>query len=266
MNTKRLAKAGALSASILALSTAAACGSTPAQPASPPAATTPAVPIQQPTTTPSTATPTQKPTPTTTPSLPIPMPMPPWHTPSPWQPARIVLSRVAYAWHWPNDVARPGGVTHPAAVPPVPELIRIGAGDHPAEPGEHAYNRITFAFTTGFPSYRFQFVDRLIADPIGNTVPLAGDGVLQIVFNVAQAHTASGASTIVWQPSRHLGLDRMVDYARSGDFEGHLSYGVGIDAPVAHANPQFAVRAYEVESVTPGGRHLYTVAIDVDAS
>jgi len=32
------------------------------------------------------------------------------------------------------------------------------------------------------------------------------------------------------------------------------------------ANPQFAVRAYEVETVTLSGQHRYTVAIDIDAT
>ena len=58
----------------------------------------------------------------------------------------------------------------------------------------------------------------------------------------------------------------MASYARGGDFEGVLTYGIGITGPVLHSNPQFAVRAYEVETVTASGQHRYTVAIDVDAS
>jgi hypothetical protein len=58
----------------------------------------------------------------------------------------------------------------------------------------------------------------------------------------------------------------MADYALGGDFEGVLTYGIGISQPVGHANPQFPVRAYEMETVTVGGQHRYTVAIDVDAS
>jgi hypothetical protein len=58
----------------------------------------------------------------------------------------------------------------------------------------------------------------------------------------------------------------MADYAQGGDFEGVLTYGIGITQPVEHSNPQFPVRAYEVETVTASGPHLYTVAIDVDGT
>jgi hypothetical protein len=58
----------------------------------------------------------------------------------------------------------------------------------------------------------------------------------------------------------------MAGYAQGGDFEGVLTYGIGITRPVPHSNPQLAVRAYEVETVTAGGQHRYTVAIDIDAT
>ncbi len=179
---------------------------------------------------------------------------------------RTVSSRVAYAWAWPGAA---GGVrvSHTYAVSPVPELVRIGVGDHLRDPGERPFNRISFTFTTAFPSYRFGYALELTADPSGKPVPLAGMDVLSIVFTQAQAHTVDGAdSSIASQPARPLHLTRMVDYAQVGDFEGVLSYGVGVARPFWHSNPQFAVRAYEVETVTAGGQHLYTVAIDVDAT
>ncbi len=55
-------------------------------------------------------------------------------------------------------------------------------------------------------------------------------------------------------------------YAQGGDFEGVLTYGIGIRWPVAHSNPQIPVRTYEVETFTASGQHRYTVAIDIDAS
>ncbi|HEU5426614.1 MAG TPA: hypothetical protein VFU74_07070 [Actinocrinis sp.] len=259
MNITRLTSAAVASAFVLTLATVSACGSgsggpttsgsAPSAPmTSAPAQTSPTGPSATPTPTPSRTTPAPRPT-TSAPASP-----------------RTVVSRVTYAWHWPNDPAKPGSVTHRQSVPPVPELIRIGAGDHPATHGERAFNRMSFTFTAGFPSYHFEFVDHLVADGSGKTVPLAGDGVLRIVFNTAQAHTASGASSVLQQPSRHLGLSRMVDYANAGDFEGYVTYGIGVEQPIEHSNPQFAVRAYEVETVTPSGQHQYTIALDIDAS
>jgi len=187
-------------------------------------------------------------------------------TASPSASSPVLSFRLAYPWHWPNDTAMPGRVTHASAVPPVPELIQIRVGSHPAASGDRAYDRISFNFTDGFPSYRIEFAGQLVSDPGGKVIPLGGQGVLHIVFAGAQAHTADGTkSSIISQPSSVIGFQRMTDYAQAGDFEGVLSYGIGITWPIAHSNPQFPVRAYEEETVA-GGQHRYTVAIDIDAS
>jgi hypothetical protein len=181
-------------------------------------------------------------------------------------PSQVLSFRLAYPWHWPNDAAMPGHVSHPSAVPPVPELVQIKVGSHPAAQGERAYDRISFTFTNAFPSYRIEFAGKLTGDPDGKVVPLGGQGVLKIVFTGAQAHTADGTkSSVISQPSPSIGLTRMTDYTRSGDFEGVLSYGIGITWPAGQPSRQLPVRAYEEETVA-GGQHRYTVAIDVDAS
>jgi len=184
---------------------------------------------------------------------------------SPSASSQVVSFRLAYPWHWPNDAAMPGHVTHASAVPPVPELVQIKVGRHPAASGDRAYDRISFTFTNAFPSYQIAFASNLVSDGSGKVIPLGGQGVLKIVFTGAQAHTADGTkSSVISQPSSGIGFQRMTDYVQAGDFEGVLSYGVGISWPIAHSNPQFPVRAYEEETVV-GGQHRYTVAIDIDA-
>jgi hypothetical protein len=178
---------------------------------------------------------------------------------------RVVSSRLAYQWHWPNDAARPGSVTHRQQVPSVPALVAIDVGDHPNDPGERAFNRMSFTFDTGFPSYRFEYRDTLYADGSGAPIALAGRGVLVVRFEVAQAHSADGTrSTIGSKPPVDIGYRRMVSYAQAGDFEGVLTYGIGIAWPNPHSNPQIPVRAYEVERITASGQHRYVIAIDVD--
>lgn len=177
----------------------------------------------------------------------------------------IISSRVAYQWNWPNDANRPGSATHQYAVPPVPQLVRIGAGDHPREPGERPYNRMTFTFTTAMPSYTVRFVDRLVADGSGTPIALRGNGVLQVTFRTAQAHKDGGTGTIRSRPPADLGMTRMVDYAAAGDYEGVVTYGIGIAWPVAHSNPQIAVRVYEVVRSDGQGGRQHVVAVDVDA-
>jgi hypothetical protein len=177
----------------------------------------------------------------------------------------VISSRVAYQWHWPND--GPASMQHTYPVPPVPALTRIGAGDHPRDPGDPPFNRMSFTFTTAMPSYSLRFVDGLVGDANGQPIPLLGRGVLKVTFRQAQAHTADGArSTIAAKPSPHLGMGRMVDYAQAGDYEGMLIYGIGITWPNAQSNPQIAVRAYEVVRADANGYRQYVVAIDVAAT
>jgi hypothetical protein len=186
-------------------------------------------------------------------------------TASPTAPA-VVSSRVSYPWHWPGDVNRPGQVQHSYPIPPLPRLIAIGADGHPAQQGERAYDRMSFTFTAAVPSYKFTFTKALAADPSGKPIKLAGNGVLKVTFHLAQAHTASGRSSVITQPPAQLGLNRMVSWAQAGDFEGVVTYGIGVSWPSSQSNPQIPVRAMELEKVTAQGQHLYVVAIDIDAA
>ncbi len=241
MRPVRVIAVGVTSASALMLALLAGCGSQPASPgAAPPASSRPA------------ATATSAPVPVTGPSTPA--------------PAHVVSSRVAYPWHWPNDLNRPGRVTHSNAVPPVPELVSISVGNHPAAAGQRPFTRMSFTFTTAFPSYRFEWA-ALVSDGSGKAVPIRGTDTLKIVFTQAQAHTADGTrSTIVSQPARPIGYQSMTDYAQAGDFEGVLTYGIGATRVVLMSNPQTPIRAYEAETVIANGQHRYVVAIDIDAN
>jgi len=248
--------AGALLALAVALAGLAACGNNPAPPAG---AASPHPAVTQPAAThPVTSAPA--PPPPATPAAAPSSPASTTHTET------VVATRVSYPWHWPNDVTRPGSIGHTYPVPPVPKLIAISAGNHPSDPGEQPYNRLSFTFTKGFPSYQFHFVNALVSDPSGRTIPLGGNGVLEVTFHTAQAHTAKGSSSVVSQPPAHLGYTPMADWAQGGDFEGVLTYGIGIASPVPHSNPQFPVRTVEVEKVNAQGQHLYIVAIDMTAT
>jgi hypothetical protein len=206
-----------------------------------------------------TANPTPGALPTT--SAPVTSSVSPTATATPAPTGTVVSSRVAYPWRWPN-LDNPATVTHTYPVPPVAQLVAIDVGSHPHDSADRPYERISFSFTTGFPSYRFEYVDSLVADPGGRAIALDGDRVLRIVFNPAQAHSDDGRPSVATQPPAHLGLTRMVAYAQSGDFEGYVSYGIGITGP----NAQIQVRAYEVTSVNAQGQQRYVVALDVDAS
>jgi hypothetical protein len=249
MKSVRTAVAGSALAIAMVPVTLAGCGSQPATPAATPA---------------STPTATAPASPGTTPAPPQ-TPGPGANAPTPS--IRVVSSRLAYPWHWPNDPARPGRVAHSYPVPPIPGLVQISVGYHPVEHGQLPYNRMSFSFTQAFPSYHFEWVSQLVSDASGKVVPLAGTDVLKVVFDQAQAHSADGTrSTIVSQPGRPIGYQSMTDYAQAGDYEGVLTYGIGYTRAVPLSNPQTYVRAYEVETVTAAGQHRYVVAIDINAA
>jgi hypothetical protein len=151
MKSVRTAVAAAALAIAVVPVTLAGCGSQPATPAATPSSTSAATAPVNPATTPA---PTQTPGPVAT---------------SPAPSIRVISSRLAYPWHWPNEPARPGRVVHSYPVPPMPELVQISVGYHPGEHGQLPYSRMSFTFTQAFPSYHFEWVTQLVSDASGYT-------------------------------------------------------------------------------------------------
>lgn len=175
--------------------------------------------------------------------------------PAPGPGATVVSARTTFPWGTLNGGQR---IAHDVPVPPVPVLVTIGVGDHPHDPGERPYNRMTFSFATAMPAYLVEYVPRLVGSAKGGPIPLPGTAVLRITFTTAAAHLATGTSSVRSAPGPTLGLSRMLGYAQGGDFEGVLTYGIGVSA----ARP---VRLYEATYRAPT-ETLYVVAVDVDAS
>ena len=183
---------------------------------------------------------------------------------------KVISSTVALNWIWPGP-GRPFKAAHenpvpvaPPPAPPLPALYAIGAGMHPRE--TPPYDQLSFRFQGGFPGYDLEFVPELIADGSGLPVPMPGTGaILKVVFRGAQAHTADGtASTITSAPATSIGYPALTSYAPAGDFEGVVSYGIGVGRPMATV-PETRVRVYEVEKIERG-QHLYVVAVQLDAT
>lgn len=169
-------------------------------------------------------------------------------------------SRIAYPWGVPTAPAR---VSHPNRVPvapppepPLPYLVGIEAGDHPEDgPG---YSRITFTFRGGFPTYHLEYVAAVRAEGTNEAIPLPGNAFLRIRFVQAQAHDERGISTVTASPRPELGYRTLLGYGFAGDFEGYLTYGLGLRVP-ADSDGALPVRAVEV--TRPDG--TFTVAVDV---
>ncbi|MBU8855898.1 MULTISPECIES: hypothetical protein [unclassified Micromonospora] len=135
-------------------------------------------------------------------------------------------------WGW----AVPGGpvrVTHRVRVPvtpppgePLPVLVAVDVGDHPAE----GFSRITFAFRGPTPSYEIAYVPRVVTEGRGAPVTLPGTAYLSVRFDPAQAHDARGGGTADLPPAA-IRFPTLRGWAAAGDFEGHLRFGLGLRPP-----------------------------------
>jgi hypothetical protein len=232
--------------------TVAACGSEKAGPEAQPSSPPPAAP--------GTAAPQTPNTPSQKPAIPPRAPKP---VPGPRRNG-IISSTISYNWQYPNE-AGSARVTHRYSVPPVPTLIAISAAGH-RNLGNPPFDRVSFTFTRAFPTYEFAWSSKadFRDDATGRVVPIAGDDLLKITFRQAQAHDAAGNITA---PRRGdvsgQTLGRVLAYANAGDFEGVVTYGLGVHRPILESNPQTPIRVYEVHKLV-NGQHRYVVAFDID--
>ncbi len=172
--------------------------------------------------------------------------------------------RVTYPFQVP---ASPVTVTNPVS-PPVgpyglPYLVGVYTGDHPE--GDPAYQRISFYFREAFPSYRFGYVPAVVQDGSGNPVAIDGVLFLTVTFMDAQAHNDGGASTVVESAPTAIGFTNLVAYAPAGDFEGQVTYGLGLRGP-GGSGQQVPIRAGELKRPDGAGGFFYVVHFDVRTS
>ena len=115
--------------------------------------------------------------------------------------------------------AAPGSAAaSPAAAP---TLTSIRAAHHTG------YDRIVFGFTSDrLASHNTAYVARLIADPSGKVIPIRGRAILRIVFTPAAAHNSKGRPTS--PTSITFSLPEIKQVKKAGDFEGYVSYGIGL--------------------------------------
>jgi hypothetical protein len=110
----------------------------------------------------------------------------------------------------------------PAGAQSSPTLVDVRVGRHPG------FDRVVFEFRGGLPSHRVRHVDRLVQDGSGNQVQVAGAADLEVVFQDAVAHDGNGQPTV--GPRRFSPrFPVLEEVALVGDFEGVVSYGLGLD-------------------------------------
>ena len=115
----------------------------------------------------------------------------------------------------------PAGASSNRASSAMPRLVGIRAAQY------HGYDRVVFEFSGTAPAQRtVRYVAHLIADARGTAIPVAGRAILRVSFRAASAHTDGGRSTAPAQAG--FALTNVMTVVRSGDFEGVVSYGIGL--------------------------------------
>lgn len=133
------------------------------------------------------------------------------------------MSRIRTALALLACVVTVGGTTTPAvAAQQTSTLVAIRAAHHPD------YDRVVFEFTGPVPAQRtVGYVPELIGDPSGLPVPVAGDAILQVRMAPARGHDDNG--NVTYGPTRRTyPLPNVIQVVNSGDFEGVLTFGIGL--------------------------------------
>lgn len=109
--------------------------------------------------------------------------------------------------------------------PTTSTLVAIRAAHHPEATPK--YDRVVFEFRGPVPLLLVEYVKQLSEDGSGKTVSLPGTAILHIQMSHAQAHDASGQVTA--PINTPLNLSNVKAVMRAGDFEGVVSYGIGLN-------------------------------------
>jgi hypothetical protein len=181
------------------------------------------------------------------------------------EPTAVALEyRVTYDWGIPSDrVTIPHTVQvpiAPAPEPPLPYLVAIYVGDHPEASPQ--YQRISFYFRGAFPECNLQYVPSVSAEGSGEPIPLQGNAFLRVGFVNAQAHDNAGESTMTVMPQDPIGFQNLKSYGSAGDFEGHVTYGLGIQV-APNSDQVLEIRAGELKKPDGVGGTYYVVHFDV---
>src|SRR5436305_14418609 len=110
-----------------------------------------------------------------------------------------------------------------AAAPVIPAMTGIRTGNNTG------FDRVVLDLTSGpAPAVSHQLTDELTADPSGEIVWLTGRYFITVTATPAAAHDLGGNPTYTGpQKFRTRNLANVVAVAVTGDFEGHLSVGLG---------------------------------------
>ncbi|NBH10962.1 hypothetical protein [Amycolatopsis sp. SID8362] len=111
-----------------------------------------------------------------------------------------------------------------AAAPVIPAMTNIRTGLNTG------FDRIVLDLSSGpAPAVSYRLLDELTADPSGEVVWLTGQYFINVTATPAAAHDVNGNLTYTGpQKFRTWNLRNVMAVAVTGDFEAHLSIGLGV--------------------------------------
>jgi len=116
----------------------------------------------------------------------------------------------------PFTVAAKAGPRHGPA-PAVLEQVRVAR--------HTGFDRVVFRFRSGTPAWSAGYVPRVVHDGSGKPVTLAGRAFLHVVFHGARIDRASAGGPDIARTPR---FPTLVQLKEAGDFEGVVSFGLGL--------------------------------------
>lgn len=124
----------------------------------------------------------------------------------------------------PSAASQPAGPSR-ACEQPGSYLTAVRTGEH------NGYDRVVFQFLGGLPAVTAARVGTVYADPKGTPVALAGQSYLHVVFRGASG-TCPRPSQRTWAGPSVLTpyYQQLLTVSAAGDFEGYLSFGIGLAA------------------------------------
>jgi hypothetical protein len=144
----------------------------------------------------------------------------------------LVVAFVAGAWQ-----ARYGRDERPAARSPAPFRTATVERSRLSRPAPElvsvrtarrdGYDRVLFTFRGSMPGYRVGYA-RQVTDGGGRRLPLRGQAFMAVAFEPARARDPDGAATFPAGPLTPSGYPRLRQVRFAGDFEGRVSFGIGV--------------------------------------
>ena len=117
-----------------------------------------------------------------------------------------------------------GPVSSPPAGPAYLTAVRTGR--------EEGFDRVVFEFEGTLPGYVVGYADgQLTADGSGAPIPLPGEGALEVRMEQASGVRFEGSQveeTYTGPPRIPVDGGIVTEVVRAGDFEGQLTWGVGV--------------------------------------